>query len=135
MTQEMLNLQWNANSLYPAGVITRNIQAQATVTLPPGWSYATALDTERREGGTVVFKPISYDHLVDSPLFAGRHYQQFDLDPDARIVALDVGQLLAGALHFGTGRCHLAANCCCDSLGSQPLSQLRGTPESTRMSP
>ncbi len=33
------------------------------------------------------------------------------------------------------GRCHLAANCCCDSRGSQPLSQLRGTPELTRMSP
>lgn len=85
MTPEMLNLQWNANSLYPAGVITRNIQAQASVTLPPGWAYATALDTERRDGDTVVFKPISYDHLVDSPLFAGRHYQQFDLDPGAKV--------------------------------------------------
>lgn len=85
MTPDMLNLQWNANSLYPAGVVTRNIQAQATVTLPPGWSYATALDTERRDGDTVVFKPISYDHLVDSPLFAGRHFQRFDLDPGAKV--------------------------------------------------
>jgi len=85
MTPEMLNLQWNANSLYPAGVITRNLQAQASVTLPKGWNYATALETERRDGDTVVFKPISYDHLVDSPLFAGRYYQQFDLDPGAKV--------------------------------------------------
>ncbi len=85
MTPDMLNLQWNANSLYPAGVNTRNIQAQATVTLPPGWKYATALETERRDGDTVVFKPISYDHLVDSPLFAGQHYRQFDLDPGANV--------------------------------------------------
>lgn len=85
MTPDILNLQWNANSLYPAGVNTRNIQAQATVTLPPGWSYATALETERRDGDTVVFKPISYDHLVDSPLFAGQHYRQFDLDPGAKV--------------------------------------------------
>lgn len=85
MTPEMLNLQWNANSLYPAGVITRNLQAQASVTLPKGWSYATALETERRDGDTVVFKPIRYDHLVDSPLFAGRYYQQFDLDPGAKV--------------------------------------------------
>lgn len=34
MTPEMLNLQWNANSLYPAGVDARNLQAQASVTLP-----------------------------------------------------------------------------------------------------
>jgi predicted metalloprotease with PDZ domain len=85
MTPEMLNLQWNANSLYPAGVITRNLQAQASVTLPKGWNYATALETERRDGDTVVFKPISYDHLVDSPLFAGRYYQQYDLDPGATV--------------------------------------------------
>ncbi len=85
MTPDMLNLQWNATSLYPAGVVTANIQAQASVMLPPGWAYATALDTERRDGDTVLFKPISYDHLVDSPLFAGSHYQRFDLDPGARV--------------------------------------------------
>ncbi len=83
MTPEMLNLQWNANSLYPAGVEASKVQAQASVTLPKGWAYATALETERRDGDTVVFKPIRYDHLVDSPLFAGVHYQRFDLDPGA----------------------------------------------------
>ncbi|WMJ68326.1 peptidase M61 [Stenotrophomonas sp. 24(2023)] len=85
MTPEMLNLQWNANSLYPAGVPAGQLQAQARVTLPKGWSYATALETERREGDTVVFKPIRYDHLVDSPLFAGLHYTRLDLDPGAKV--------------------------------------------------
>ncbi|KAG1253587.1 hypothetical protein G6F66_015098 [Rhizopus arrhizus] len=47
MTPEMLNLQWNANSLYPAGVDARQLQAQASVTLPKGWSFATALETAR----------------------------------------------------------------------------------------
>ncbi|KRG72541.1 peptidase M61 [Stenotrophomonas chelatiphaga] len=84
MTPEMLNLQWNASSLYPSGVDAGGLQAQASVTLPAGWSYATALETERRDGDTVVFKPISYEHLVDSPLFAGEHFQRFDLDPGAK---------------------------------------------------
>ncbi|MDR6093696.1 tetratricopeptide repeat protein [Stenotrophomonas sp. SORGH_AS_0321] len=84
MTPEMLNLQWNASSLYPSGVDAGGLQAQASVTLPAGWSYATALETERRDGDTVVFKPISYEHLVDSPLFAGQHFQRFDLDPGAK---------------------------------------------------
>ena len=84
MTPEMLNLQWNASSLYPGGVDAGGLQAQASVTLPAGWSYATALETERRDGDTLVFKPISYEHLVDSPLFAGEHFQRFDLDPGAK---------------------------------------------------
>ena len=49
MTPEMLNLQWNANSLYPAGIDARQLQAQASVTLPRGWSFATALETARRD--------------------------------------------------------------------------------------
>ena len=36
MTPEMLNLQWNASSLYPSGVDAGGLQAQASVTLPAG---------------------------------------------------------------------------------------------------
>ncbi|NIJ68663.1 M61 family metallopeptidase [Xanthomonas sp. 60] len=84
MTPAMLNLQWNANSLYPAGTDTHHLQAQASVTLPQGWDYASALDIERRDGDTVHFKAISYDDLVDSPLYAGTHFRRYDLDPGAR---------------------------------------------------
>ena len=85
MTPEMLNLQWNSNSLYPAGVYARNIKALASVKLPAGWSYATALETESRSGDTVTFKPIDYDDLVDSPLYAGKYYKRIDLDPGAKV--------------------------------------------------
>ncbi len=85
MTPEMLNLQWNSNSLYPAGVYARNIKAQASVKLPAGWSYATALETESKSGDTVTFKPIDYDDLVDSPLYAGKYYKRIDLDPGAKV--------------------------------------------------
>ncbi|WP_369976266.1 M61 family metallopeptidase [Xanthomonas bundabergensis] len=80
MTPEMLNLQWNTTALYPAGVYARNIKAQASVTLPPGWSYATALETAGRVGDTVTFKPIDFDDLVDSPMFAGKYYKRIALD-------------------------------------------------------
>lgn len=80
MTPEMLNLQWNTTALYPAGVYARNIKAQASVTLPPGWSYATALETATRVGDTVTFKPIDFDDLVDSPMFAGKYYKRIALD-------------------------------------------------------
>ncbi|WP_369939653.1 M61 family metallopeptidase [Xanthomonas medicagonis] len=80
MTPEMLNLQWNTTALYPAGVYARNIKAQASVTLPAGWSYATALETAARVGDTVTFKPIDFDDLVDSPMFAGKYYKRVALD-------------------------------------------------------
>jgi len=90
MTPEMLNLQWNSNSLYPAGYNARNIQAQASLTLPKGWEYATALETESRVGDKVTFKPIDYEDLVDSPLFAGKHHQRIVLAEGKQPVALNV---------------------------------------------
>lgn len=84
MTPEMLNLQWNTTALYPAGYYARNIKAQASVRLPPGWSYATALETAGRVGDTVTFKPIDFDDLVDSPMFAGKYYKRVALDASGK---------------------------------------------------
>jgi predicted metalloprotease with PDZ domain len=93
MTPEMLNLQWNSVALYPAGYFGRDIQVQADVTLPRGWKYATALRTVEKEDGhgdaegtfTAVFKPIDFENLVDSPIFAGKYTKRFDLDPGGKV--------------------------------------------------
>lgn len=90
MTPEMLNLQWNTTALYPAGYFARNIQARASVTLPAGWSYATALETDRRVGDTVAFKPINFDDLVDSPMLAGKYYKRVELSAGKQPVYLNV---------------------------------------------
>ena len=81
MTPEMLNLQWNSVALYPAGYFARQIMVEASVRLPQGWEFATALDTAGNNGGVTTFKPVSFDTLVDSPMFAGRHFKRVDLDP------------------------------------------------------
>jgi len=79
MTPEMLNLQWNAVVLYPAGHFARQITVAPTLQLPDGWQAATALETASVRGGVVEFKPASLETLVDSPVFAGRHFRRFDL--------------------------------------------------------
>jgi predicted metalloprotease with PDZ domain len=105
VTPEMMNVQWNNMALYPAGHFTRRIQVQASIRLPEGWDYATALETEARDGDTVTFKPISFDNLVDSPMFAGRYVRKIDLDPGGRsrvtldVVADEPGQLEAAPKH------------------------------------
>ncbi|MCE4370981.1 M61 family metallopeptidase [Xanthomonas hortorum] len=90
MTPEMLNLQWNTTALYPAGVFARNIKTQASVTLPKGWDYAIALETQSRVGDTVTFKPIDFDDLVDSPMFAGKFYKRVELSGGKQPVYLNV---------------------------------------------
>jgi predicted metalloprotease with PDZ domain len=81
MTPDMLNLQWNALALYPAGYFARQITVEPSVRLPEGWQFATALETASSIGGVSTFKPVSLDTLVDSPIFAGRYFKRLDLDP------------------------------------------------------
>jgi predicted metalloprotease with PDZ domain len=87
MTREMMNLQWDAMSLYPAGHYVRQIRVTPTVTFPEGWEVYTALDGQRERGNRVSWATVDYETLVDSPVFAGRHALEWDLGHD---VALDV---------------------------------------------
>ncbi|ESQ82456.1 hypothetical protein AEAC466_17780 [Asticcacaulis sp. AC466] len=90
-TRNMLTLQWENESLYPAGYYTRRIPIQVHVTLPAGWQYGSALEAEKRDGDVVTFKPISYDNLIDSPLIAGRYFKRYDMDPGSRTpVSMDL---------------------------------------------
>ncbi len=79
MTQEMLNLQWEKMSLYPAGHYVRQIKVQPSVTVPAGWTVAGALDGLKREGDRWTWAETNYEILVDSPLFAGKHFAKWDL--------------------------------------------------------
>ncbi|WP_028081252.1 M61 family metallopeptidase [Solimonas soli] len=110
MTPAMLNLQWNAVALYPAGYYARRIPVAASVRLPDGWDYGTALDTATRDGATATFRTVSFETLVDSPMFAGRWFRQIDLDPGAKrpirlnLVADRADLLDASAAQIGAHR-------------------------------
>ncbi|KKC26415.1 M61 family metallopeptidase [Sphingomonas sp. SRS2] len=97
MTREMLSLQWNLTAFYPAGYFTRRIMVAPSVTLPTGWGYGTALDPSPGKGpGTLTFRPVDFETLVDSPMLAGRHFRQFQLSPKVRLnIAADRPEELA----------------------------------------
>ena len=80
MTPEMLNLQWNAVVLYPAGYFTRQIMVEPSARLPDNWQFATALETAPSNGGLTNFKRVPLETLVDSPIFAGRYFKRVDLE-------------------------------------------------------
>ncbi len=88
MTPNMLDLEWSSVILYPAGHYARNITVAPSVTLPAGFTAATALE---QAGGVGEFKPVTLDTLIDSPLMAGRYLRRYDLDASsATPVRLDV---------------------------------------------
>jgi predicted metalloprotease with PDZ domain len=84
MTPEIVNVQWNGVTLYPAGYYANRINVDASVKLPTGWQVGSALEVASKDGDTVNFKTINYDDLVDSPIFAGKYFKRVDLDPNGR---------------------------------------------------
>lgn len=83
MLPQLLGLQWNTVVLYPAGHASRQVNVEASLTLPAGWGFGTALEVASREGSTVRFKPATLETLLDSPLFAGANYKRVQLDATA----------------------------------------------------
>ena len=96
MTREMLNLQWEKMSLYPAGFYVRQIKVKPTVKFPEGWTVFTALDGKTAKGSTIGWATTDYETLVDSPVFAGRYATRTDIGHSVWMDAIaDKPELLA----------------------------------------
>jgi predicted metalloprotease with PDZ domain len=81
-TSELAVLSWNQLLLYPEGIDEDSAQFQATLRVPDGWRFGTALPIARESGNQIEFRPASLTTLVDSPLSAGAHYRTIDLGTD-----------------------------------------------------
>jgi predicted metalloprotease with PDZ domain len=75
------DVNWDQVVLYPADTAADRVTIAASIRLPDGWSYATALPHPRQEGGAIHFDPISLTTLVDSPLMCGSIMREFDITP------------------------------------------------------
>lgn len=95
VTDDMMNLRWHNMSLYPAGYYTRNIPVNAIVTWPNGWTDASAMRAKSRNGDRVSYETVDYETLVDSPVFAGKNFRQWDLGDNVmlNVVADEEGDL------------------------------------------
>ena len=81
MTPRLALLSWNQVLLYPDGA--KELEYQASLTLPPKWSFATSLPVA---SGTS-FRPVTLTQLIDSPVLAGEHMRTVKLDEN---VVLDM---------------------------------------------
>ena len=85
MTPNMVEVEWRPEILFPAGYFQRDIPVQASVKLPEGFQFATALETDHASGGDVAFKPVPLETLLDSPVLAGRYFSRVDLTPGGAV--------------------------------------------------
>ncbi len=85
MGHDVLLVEWNDVVLYPAGYFVRQIPVDASVTLPAGWQFGTALQSASTDGPSTKFNRVDLETLIDSPLYAGRYAQRIDLDPGAPV--------------------------------------------------
>jgi len=84
-TPDMLNLEWNAVVLYPAGFYVRRIAVEASLRVPDGWRAASALEVASQVGSIIRYQPTTLDTLVDSPVFAGANVRVEGLAPGVRL--------------------------------------------------
>jgi predicted metalloprotease with PDZ domain len=80
-TDKLVVVSWNQNVLYPADVPAEEIAYKATLRLPAGWNFGTALPQESVAGNEIAFQPVALDRLVDSPVIAGEYYRAVDVTP------------------------------------------------------
>ncbi len=103
MAPSMLNLRWHQVSLYPAGHYVRQIPVEATAIYPAGWRAASAMRPKPKQERTdnlnrVTYQKTDYDTLVDSPVFAGKHFQTHRLSRRAHLnIVADDGKYLKPA--------------------------------------
>jgi len=88
-TDHLMVLSWHWVLLAPPGA-NDDIAVQASLRLPTGWKFGTALTVTRTSGGLIDFAPASLATLVDSPVLAGDHLRTIALSTAEPAVELAI---------------------------------------------
>lgn len=78
-TESLAIIEWNQLLLYPLGRPTDQLRYQASIRVPTGWQFASALKAERLFDAGAAFEPTSLTTLVDSTLLTGRYFRDLPL--------------------------------------------------------
>ena len=78
----MGTIVWTQALLYPSTGTIQDTMFKPSLTLPPGWKYATALTGASQSGDTVTFDETSLELLADDTLDMGENYKRWELWSD-----------------------------------------------------
>ncbi|HTU82108.1 MAG TPA: hypothetical protein VMF61_08265 [Candidatus Acidoferrales bacterium] len=89
-TAKIALVQWSSLLVYPAGIDVYRQPIAASIVLPHGWRYGTALETSSTNGDSVSFAATMLNRLVDSPLHAGQFHRSIQLSYGESPAFLDI---------------------------------------------
>lgn len=74
-------ISWTSLLLYPAGKPVDQLMYSASLRLPTGWKYGTALKSVSESQSGIEFAQVSLYTLIDSPVVAGANFRTIELNP------------------------------------------------------
>ena len=100
-TAKLAVLEWCLVTLYPQGARSDDISYSASLQVPAGWKYATALPGGQGASGVIEFQPVSLTTLIDSPVLTGEFLNKVPLgQADGVVHTLDLGSDIPGAIEL-----------------------------------
>ncbi|MBO0912400.1 MAG: M61 family peptidase, partial [Acidobacteria bacterium] len=98
-SEKLAVISWNQVLLYPQGSTADELTYSASLRLPSGWKFGTALPVASRAGDEIQFEPVSLSMLVDSPVISGEFLKVVPLNPgESPPVEMDIAADSASAL-------------------------------------
>jgi predicted metalloprotease with PDZ domain len=76
---KLARIKWNRLILYPREINSDNIRVRASLLLPAGWKFASALPVLSENKDGFEFKEVSLTEFVDSPAIIGENFRKFPL--------------------------------------------------------
>ncbi|HEY3974495.1 MAG TPA: M61 family peptidase [Candidatus Sulfotelmatobacter sp.] len=96
-TDKLAIISWNQVLLYPKGWKSDDINYSASLKLPDGWKFGTALPVTGHSGNEIKFATVSLTTLVDSPVITGEFLKVVPLAQDP-VTEMDIAADSAAAL-------------------------------------
>jgi predicted metalloprotease with PDZ domain len=91
-TRNVMVGNWNRYILYQRNIDNTQSYVKASLILPDGWGYASALPVGSSNGNRVDFNTVTVETLIDSPTDIGRYVKHYTLytTPDGATMYLDL---------------------------------------------
>ena len=99
-TAALARIKWNRLLVYPRGVNSDNINVTASLRVPSGWQYATALTENRNTGDTIYFNGTNLTEFIDSPAIIGKYFAKVPLSTDPVPVEMDIAGETAESIKY-----------------------------------
>jgi len=99
-TAALARIKWNRLLVYPRGVNSDNVNVTASMRVPTGWQYATALTENRNTGDTVYFNGTNLTEFIDSPAIIGKYFAKVPLSTDPVPVEMDIAGETAESVKY-----------------------------------